>query len=117
MPSLSTSSDTSNCEENGDYNNNTNEYLNENNGNLNSRTGNGNGTRKKEKFCAISTSKTNLYIRGLDENITDNDLFEMCKKYGDIKSTKSIIDKQTGRCKGILLCFIFTFQRPSFVES
>jgi RNA recognition motif-containing protein len=24
----------------------------------------------------------------------------MCKKYGDIKSTKSIIDKQTNKCKG-----------------
>jgi RNA recognition motif-containing protein len=35
---------------------------------------------KVEKFCPFSISKTNLYIRGLDENTTDDDLYEMCKK-------------------------------------
>lgn len=33
---------------------------------------------KKEKISF--TSKTNIYIRGLDENTTDNDLQEMCQK-------------------------------------
>lgn len=55
---------------------------------------------KREKLIPTSTSKTNLYIRGLSENTTDEDLYEMCKKYGEIKSTKSIIDKQTLKCKG-----------------
>ncbi len=27
-----------------------------------------------------STSKTNIYIRGLDEDTTDKDLFDMCQK-------------------------------------
>ena len=35
---------------------------------------------KREKLIPTSTSKTNLYIRGLAENTTDDDLFEMCKK-------------------------------------
>lgn len=34
---------------------------------------------KKEKLFTF-TSKTNLYIRGLNENTTDKDLYEMCKK-------------------------------------
>jgi RNA recognition motif-containing protein len=55
---------------------------------------------KKDKVIPTSTSKTNLYIRGLDENTTDKDLYELCKKYGEIKSTKAIIDKETMKCKG-----------------
>lgn len=47
-----------------------------------------------------SISKTNLYIRGLSETTTDQDLHDMCKMYGPIKSTKAIIDKQTLKCKG-----------------
>jgi len=55
---------------------------------------------KKEKLYSPFTSKTNLYIRGLNEDTTDKDLYDMCKKYGEIKSTKAIIDKQTNKCKG-----------------
>ena len=41
---------------------------------------------KQEKAnISNSISKTNVYIKGLNENITDNDLFEMCSKYGEIK--------------------------------
>jgi RNA recognition motif-containing protein len=47
-----------------------------------------------------SISKTNLYIRGLSESTKDQDLHDMCKMYGPIKSTKAIIDKQTLKCKG-----------------
>lgn len=36
---------------------------------------------KKEKLIPTSTSKTNLYIRGLNENTTDKDLHDMCQKY------------------------------------
>ncbi|RNA27989.1 RNA-binding single-stranded-interacting 3 [Brachionus plicatilis] len=55
---------------------------------------------KREKLIPTSMSKTNLYIRGLAENTTDDDLYEMCKKFGEIKSTKAIIDKQNLKCKG-----------------
>jgi RNA recognition motif-containing protein len=35
---------------------------------------------RKDKLIATSTSNTNLYIRGLDENTTDKDLYDMCEK-------------------------------------
>ena len=57
-------------------------------------------TNKKEKIYSSFTSKTNLYIRGLGEDTTDKDLLDMCKKYGEIKSTKAIIEKLTNKCKG-----------------
>ncbi|KAK3862023.1 hypothetical protein Pcinc_032079 [Petrolisthes cinctipes] len=45
-------------------------------------------------------SRTNLYIRGLSPDTTDKDLVDMCKKYGNIISTKAILDKNTNKCKG-----------------
>ncbi|KAG8199818.1 hypothetical protein JTE90_000908 [Oedothorax gibbosus] len=45
-------------------------------------------------------SKTNLYIRGLTQNTTDKDLLNLCAPYGQIISTKAILDKQTNKCKG-----------------
>ncbi|GFQ67105.1 protein alan shepard [Trichonephila clavata] len=45
-------------------------------------------------------SKTNLYIRGLTHNTTDKDLYSLCAPYGNIISTKAILDKQTNKCKG-----------------
>ncbi|KAK0079737.1 hypothetical protein PV326_008574 [Microctonus aethiopoides] len=45
-------------------------------------------------------SKTNLYIRGLNQNTTDKDLVNMCSQYGTITSTKAILDKNTNKCKG-----------------
>ncbi|XP_065338515.1 RNA-binding motif, single-stranded-interacting protein 1 isoform X4 [Cloeon dipterum] len=45
-------------------------------------------------------SKTNLYIRGLNQNTTDKDLVAMCSQYGTITSTKAILDKNTNKCKG-----------------
>ncbi|XP_031568511.1 RNA-binding motif, single-stranded-interacting protein 1-like isoform X3 [Actinia tenebrosa] len=45
-------------------------------------------------------SKTNLYIRGLKANTTDEDLVRLCHKYGTIISTKAILDKDTNLCKG-----------------
>jgi hypothetical protein len=36
---------------------------------------------RRDKYQGnITTSKTNIYIRGLDENTTDKDLYEMCQK-------------------------------------
>lgn len=46
-------------------------------------------------------SKTNLYIRGLHASTTDEDLVAMCKQYGNIISTKAILDKDVNnKCKG-----------------
>ena len=45
-------------------------------------------------------SDTNLYIRGLEPEATDDYLRELCEPYGKIVSTKAIIDKATGQCKG-----------------
>lgn len=47
-----------------------------------------------------SLSRTNLYIRGLSPHTTDKDLVNLCQKYGQIISTKAILDKATNRCKG-----------------
>nr|CDP96665.2 BMA-SUP-26, isoform a [Brugia malayi] len=46
-----------------------------------------------------SLSLTNVYIRGLEQNTTDEDLRDMCAKFGRIASTKAIMDKATGQCK------------------
>jgi len=45
-------------------------------------------------------SKTNLYIRGLTPNTTDQDLLNLCSNYGSIVSTKAIVDPMSGKCKG-----------------
>lgn len=45
-------------------------------------------------------SKTNVFIRGLSPNTSDDDLFKMCSIYGKIVSTKSITDRTTNECKG-----------------
>ena len=44
-----------------------------------------NQSKQEKTNISNSISKTNVYIKGLNENITDNDLFEMCSKYGEIK--------------------------------
>lgn len=49
---------------------------------------------------ADNLSSTNLYIRGLAQNCSDEDLVKMCGSYGRIVSTKAILDKQTNICKG-----------------
>lgn len=49
---------------------------------------------------AANLSKTNLYIRGLQSSTTDQDLFNLCSRYGEISSTKAILDPNSGTCKG-----------------
>jgi len=44
--------------------------------------------------------ETNVYIRGLLPETTDEMLQAWGSRFGDIKSSKSIIDMQTGLCKG-----------------
>ncbi|ORY53028.1 hypothetical protein BCR33DRAFT_711417 [Rhizoclosmatium globosum] len=43
---------------------------------------------------------TNLYVRGLTPNATDESLYELCKGFGRIYSSKAILDLVTQECKG-----------------
>ncbi|XP_033762989.1 RNA-binding motif, single-stranded-interacting protein 2-like isoform X2 [Pecten maximus] len=45
-------------------------------------------------------SCSNLYLRHLSPNTTDEDLVELCQRYGKIVSTKAIMDQTTNKCKG-----------------
>ncbi|KAJ3309349.1 hypothetical protein HDU76_003650 [Blyttiomyces sp. JEL0837] len=54
----------------------------------------------QESVLSSPTSNTNLYIRGLGNAATDEGLYEMCKGYGRIYSSKAIIDLVTHECKG-----------------
>ncbi|KAI8882042.1 RNA-binding domain-containing protein [Backusella circina FSU 941] len=42
----------------------------------------------------------NVYIRGLPLSTTDDSFLDMCKVYGNIASSKVMIDQKTGECKG-----------------
>ncbi|CAB3361765.1 Hypothetical predicted protein, partial [Cloeon dipterum] len=57
-------------------------------------------------------SKTNLYIRGLNQNTTDKDLVAMCSQYGTITSTKAILDKNTNKWYGFV-----DFESPVAAET
>ena len=48
----------------------------------------------------IEYTENNIYIRGLSQTATDEDLIDMCSEYGAIISSKSIVDLATGQCKG-----------------
>ena len=43
---------------------------------------------------------TNVYVRGLQPNTTDEMLHVLASRFGDIASSKSIIDHSNGMCKG-----------------
>ncbi|XP_035211113.1 protein alan shepard-like isoform X1 [Stegodyphus dumicola] len=62
--------------------------------------GTGSATNSSSSSHSEQLSKTNLYIRGLTQNTTDKDLYNLCAPYGNIISTKAILDKQTNKCKG-----------------
>ena len=49
--------------------------------------------------------ETNVYIRGLLPETTDEMLEGWGARFGDIKSSKSIIDHNTGLCKGYVLSY------------
>jgi len=51
---------------------------------------------------------TNVYIRGLRPETSDEDLLHMVRQYGTILSTKAIIDTQTKLCKGSIASFFHT---------
>ncbi|XP_037078005.1 RNA-binding motif, single-stranded-interacting protein 2-like, partial [Pollicipes pollicipes] len=62
--------------------------------------GGSHGSSSHGSFKDAELSKTNLYIRGLSPDTTDEDLRTMCLGLGQVNSTKAIIDKSTGECKG-----------------
>jgi RNA recognition motif-containing protein len=57
-------------------------------------------SRELQSSADEPLSKTNLYIRGLAPNTTDEDLFKLCHRFGKILSTKVINDPITSKCKG-----------------
>ncbi|CAO3643764.1 unnamed protein product [Cunninghamella blakesleeana] len=50
----------------------------------------------------LSTSfhPLNVYVRGLPSTTTDESFLELCKNYGDVQSSKAILDQKSGECKG-----------------
>ncbi|KAI9277225.1 hypothetical protein BDA99DRAFT_532300 [Phascolomyces articulosus] len=42
----------------------------------------------------------NIYVRGLGDTVTDESFEELCKSYGNVISSKAIIDQKSGQCKG-----------------
>ncbi|XP_059217211.1 protein alan shepard isoform X1 [Stomoxys calcitrans] len=82
------------------------------NTNTNTTTmGPNNGTTQNHQGEQLS--KTNLYIRGLQQGTTDKDLVTMCAQYGTIISTKAILDKTTNKCKGY---GFVDFECPAYAE-
>ncbi|XP_036335698.1 protein alan shepard isoform X1 [Rhagoletis pomonella] len=79
------------------------------NTNTNTTMGPSNGTQQQGE----QLSKTNLYIRGLQQGTTDKDLVTMCAQYGTIISTKAILDKTTNKCKGY---GFVDFELPAYAE-
>lgn len=55
-------------------------------------------------------SKTNVFIRGLSATTNDDDLYQLCSKFGSIVSSKSITDRMTNECKGY---GFVNFENPS----
>ena len=62
--------------------------------------GSGSHTSSHGSGKEVELSKTNLYIRGLGPETTDQHLRTMCAGLGQVNSTKAILDKSTGQCKG-----------------
>lgn len=55
--------------------------------------------------------ETNVYIRGLLPETTDPQLEDWGSRFGDIKSSKSIIDLNTGLCKGYVFSIMIGTQQ------
>ena len=60
------------------------------------------GQKKFKTLCQYSEapSGTNIFIRGLPAYMTDDCLYKLARCYGEIQSSKCIIDSRTQRCKG-----------------
>ena len=46
----------------------------------------------------------NIFIAGLNYNMSEAELGELFAEYGEVVSVKIIMDRETGRSKGIWFC-------------
>lgn len=53
----------------------------------------------------------NIYITGLNYSINDADLNDLFAEYGEITSAKVIMDRETGRSRGLFF-YILHFHIP-----
>ncbi|KAL8968547.1 MAG: hypothetical protein Q9183_002412 [Haloplaca sp. 2 TL-2023] len=60
----------------------------------------GGGRGSLEQIMHNPNGTTNVYVRGLHPNTSDDMLLAYGKRFGDVDSAKSIIDTATGYCKG-----------------
>ncbi|ORX45654.1 hypothetical protein DM01DRAFT_1364552 [Hesseltinella vesiculosa] len=47
-----------------------------------------------------ATRTQNLYVRGLNPDVTDESFYAMCSEFGHVVSSKAILDQKVGMCKG-----------------
>ncbi|KAJ3180023.1 hypothetical protein HDU87_002246 [Geranomyces variabilis] len=50
--------------------------------------------------CQSAESSANVYIRNLPEEMSDEELLRIAQRFGTVLSSKSIIDRATGACRG-----------------
>ncbi|KAI4280035.1 MAG: hypothetical protein L6R38_004772 [Xanthoria sp. 2 TBL-2021] len=60
----------------------------------------GGGRGTLEQIMHNPNSTTNVYVRGLHPDTSDEMLHAYGSRFGDVQSAKSIIDTATGQCKG-----------------
>lgn len=60
----------------------------------------GGGRGSLEQIMHNPNATTNVYVRGLHPETSDEMLLAYGKRFGDVDSAKSIIDTATGSCKG-----------------
>lgn len=56
--------------------------------------------QQRKAHTPSELSRTNIYISGLKADTTDDDLRTLCQCFGEIISTKAIIDRESNVCKG-----------------
>ena len=59
---------------------------------------------KKEKKSYNSGTWPELFVNNLSYKTTDSSLKKYFSKYGEVESTKIVVDKETGRPKGVGFC-------------
>jgi hypothetical protein len=58
------------------------------------------GNRSLAESLSNPTGTSNVYIRGLTPDTSDESLYSWCSRFGHIISHKAIIDNNHGSCKG-----------------
>ena len=57
------------------------------------------GGELKEKIAEAIVCRRNVYIRGLPPNTTDESLHELCSKFGQVESSKAILEQLPTKAK------------------